>query len=267
MCISPSWSLSLSSSLSLHLSALTASLSLILLLQPENELGQDVRLPPHGSSPRALVGRASSAGSLSLATREESGWEPLLRHRRRVSSLRLRRPPASIPAGTGLLPPRRRLHRFQGDKLSRPDILPSLLDPWFIGAVTAVLRRRISSPPACKGSPRVTPRCLGDGPCHAVAVCANEKLRGARFRRRRRGNGRRPGSLRQLDVTRGRCLADLRALPGRFKPASARERRSAGPACGFRPEKPPAPLSVFKSNKNPQKSMLFAFASKMQPKT
>ena len=229
MWISPS-SLSLSDiSLSLHLSA-PIHLSVLFFAPTRNELGRDGRLPPHESSPRALVALYSSAVSPSLATREESGWEPLLRHRRRVSPLRLRRPPASIPAGTGLLPPRRRLHRFQGEKLSLPDILPSLLDPWFIGAVTAVLRRRISSPPACKGSPRVTPRCLGDGPCHAVAVCANEKLRGARFRRRRRGNGRRPGSLRQLDVTRGLVSLTCGPCLAGSKPASARERRSAGPA-------------------------------------
>ena len=62
---------SLSPSLSLPL----LSLPLCSSQNPKNELGRDLKSPPHGSSPRARVGCISSAKSHSLATREESAQD------------------------------------------------------------------------------------------------------------------------------------------------------------------------------------------------
>ena len=241
------------------------ALSLCSCSNPKTELGRDVKSPPHGSSPRALVGRSSSALSLSLATRKESRWEPFLLHRRPVPFLRSRRPPAPIPASTGRPRPRRRLHRSQGEHCSLPDIIPPPLASGIIGCATAVLRRRSSSPPACVGSPRVAQPCLRGSPCRAVAVSANEKLRRARFRRRRRGDGRRPSPLRQLDVTRAPCLADLRVPPASLTTAPRAVTALLGRPAGFWPVCCVCSFFLFNLLKS-HRILLQAFDPKTQPK-
>ena len=144
-------SLSLLSSLSLHCSlSLCSSKS----PNPKTELGRDVRLPPHGSSPQALVALPSSALSLSLATREESSQG----HRGRPHGPLLPRRPAvrrrAIRAFSGRASPPRRAKIVVGELLHLAvPVSPSLVSKSMSPPLPVVVPRGTSSPASLGWSP------------------------------------------------------------------------------------------------------------------